>query len=184
MAVLQMRSRAAETAADFDHPVALLCACHERVRHFAGLVPKIAARLTSGAPDQATREAAEGVLRYFDVAAQLHHQDEEEDIFPALRAVLRNAADATLAAAMDRLEAEHRALAAAYAAIRPSLTALAAGEPAILTQAQAERFAVLYPAHADAEEREVFAVLESRLGQSTLAAIGRKMAQRRGVRHA
>ncbi len=178
-----MRSRAGETPADFDHPVALLCACHERVRHFAGLVPKIAARLTPGAPDRETSEAAAGVLRYFDVAAQLHHQDEEEDVFPALRAVLRTAADATLSAAMDRLEAEHRTLAVAYAAIKPSLTALAKGEPAMLAPAQAERFAALYPAHADAEEREVFAFLESRLGAATLAAIGRKMAQRRGVRH-
>lgn len=183
MAVLTLRRSAAETPADFDHPVALLLACHERVRHFAGLVPKIAARLAPGEPDAAVREAAASVLRYFDVAAQLHHQDEEEDVFPALRAVLRGAPDTALAAAIERIEGEHQALAAAYAQVRPALAALAAGQAATLAREQAERFAALYPAHADAEEREVFAFLEARLETGTLAAIGRKMAQRRGVAH-
>jgi len=30
--------------------------------------------------------AAQGILRYFDTAGQLHHQDEEQDLFPALHA--------------------------------------------------------------------------------------------------
>lgn len=183
MAVLQLRPRAADTPADFDHPVGLLYACHERVRHFAGLVPKIAARLAQGGPDSAVREAAASVLRYFDLAAQLHHQDEEEDVFPALRAVLSGAEDAALASAIDRIEAEHRALAASYAAVRPALEALAAGQAAALSRDTAEVFATLYPAHAQAEEREVFAVLEARLSAATLAQIGRNMAARRGVSH-
>ncbi len=183
MAVLQLRPRAEEAPADFDHPVALLYACHERVRHFAALVPRIAARLAQGGADQAVREAAAAVLRYFDVAAQLHHQDEEEDLFPALRAVLDPSADAALLAALARLQAEHAELAAAYGAVRPALAALASGAAASLPVAIAEAFARIYPQHADAEEREVFPVLEDRLDPQTLARIGRNMARRRGVRH-
>jgi len=183
MAVLQLRSRAEDTPADFDHPVALLHACHERVRHFAGLVPKIAARISGGGPDNAVREAAAGVLRYFDLAAQLHHQDEEEDIFPAMRAALDATADANLLAAIARIEAQHADLAAAYGAVRPALEALAAGAPASLPVAAAEAFARQYPAHADAEEREIFAVIEQRLDAPTLARIGKNMAARRGVKH-
>lgn len=184
MAVLQLRPRAAETPADFEHPVALLLACHERVRHFAGLVPKIAVRLSQGGSDRTVQEAAASVLRYFDVAAQLHHQDEEQDVFPALRATLRFGEDEDLAAAIERIEAEHTNLAAAYAAVRPELEILAAGRPAQLSLDAAAGFAALYPAHAAAEESEVFAHLEARLTPQTLAQIGRNMARRRGVAHA
>jgi hemerythrin-like domain-containing protein len=183
MAVLHLRSRAEEHPADFDHPVALLLACHERVRHFAALVPKLAEHLRQTGCDQAAREAAAGILRYFDLAAQLHHQDEEFDVFPALRVVLRQPADARLLAAIDRMEAEHAALATAYGQVRPALAAIAAGQGVELEAVAAQGFAELYPAHAQAEEEEVFAFLEAKLGAASLADIGRKMAARRGVTH-
>lgn len=37
--------------------------------------------------DVQAQAAAAQILRYFNVAAPLHHQDEDEDLFPALLAL-------------------------------------------------------------------------------------------------
>ena len=74
-------------APDFGTPLAMLTACHDKVRHFAALSLKLAAHIEAKGCDDEAREPASNILRYFDVAAPLHHADEEEDLFPALRAL-------------------------------------------------------------------------------------------------
>ena len=80
--------------ATFDRPVSILLSCHDKVRHFAGLMLKLEAHLAGqrqqpGGPATASpdaRHAAGLVRRYFEVAAPLHHQDEELHVLPRLRA--------------------------------------------------------------------------------------------------
>jgi hypothetical protein len=105
-------------SAGFDAPFEMLAACHERVERSLQLLERLGAHLPAHGADAAARDAARDVLRYFDIAAPHHHQDEERHVLPALRA----AGQVDLA---ERIEREHVALAAAWAALRPGLQALA-----------------------------------------------------------
>lgn len=161
--------------ASFAEPLALLQACHDKVRRFAGLTLLIDAHLGRHGADAQAADAAADVLRYFDLAAPLHHADEEEDLFPALREL----GDAYLLRSMDALETEHRDLERLWRAVRPWLVAVAEGGVPV-RPAELADFARRYPAHADREEAEVYPQAH-RLGADSLAALGRAMEARRGA---
>jgi iron-sulfur cluster repair protein YtfE (RIC family) len=78
--------------------VALLLACHERIRRFCALGQRVA----QGGPDAQIQEAAAQLVRYFAVALPLHIADEEHSVRPRLAA----GGDA-LAAALDTMSREH-----------------------------------------------------------------------------
>lgn len=162
--------------ASFDDPIAMLLACHEKVRHFARLAHRLGDHINERGLDLEAAQAAAGILRYFDLAAPLHHDDEELDLFPALR-VLN---DAALVSEMDSLQAEHATLASHWRALHPWLEATAQREvfpaPSMLAE-----FAIAYVEHADREERVVYGAV-SGLSSEVLARIGRNMSARRGVR--
>ena len=163
----------AQVAPGFDDPVQLLTACHDKVRRFAALALRLASHLAERGADQEAAQAAANVLRYFEVAAPLHHADEELDLFVALRAL----ADPQLDAVMAELELEHQSLAALWAQVRPWLAAIVAGQALPPPDALAD-FARCYPQHAAREEAEVYPAA-SRLAPAVLQGIGRVMQQRR-----
>jgi hemerythrin-like domain-containing protein len=168
--------------AGHDQPFEMLAACHERVARMLGLLQRLQAHLQSAGADESARQAARDVMRYFDLAAPHHHQDEELHVFP----VLRLSGDAALLALADRLAADHRTMVAAWATLRPGLAALADGLwPADAAQAQFSRwaaFATLYGEHAAAEDHIAYPAATQRLPLAEQLEMGQEMAHRRGVR--
>lgn len=134
-----------------DDPIELLLACHDKVRRFATLALKLRDHLTQVGPDPQAQEAAQSILRYFEMAAPLHHQDEELDLFPALRTLKQSA----LTASIDTLDAEHAELGALWGALQPWLRDTVAGRPTG-TPPEVDDFARRYTAHAQREEVEVY----------------------------
>jgi hemerythrin-like domain-containing protein len=174
----------AAPAAGFDRPFEMLSACHERVARTLALLARLEQHLRErGAADAAAREAARDVLRYFDIAAPAHHEDEERHVLPLLRAG-GEAAHAELA---ERLAQDHERMREAWAGLRPALAALAESGswPADAAAAQFERwsgFAALYDAHARAEDEVAFPFAATRLDATQQVAMGKEMAERRGVK--
>ena len=74
-------------AVGFDTPFEMLEACHERVERSLDLLARLCSYLHDHACDDTARQAARDVLRYFDIAAPLHHEDEELHVFPLLLAL-------------------------------------------------------------------------------------------------
>lgn len=170
-------------SAGFDEPFGMLHACHGRVERTLALLrllgEHLAARGDEG-PDGRARDAAADVQRYFDVAAPLHHQDEALHVFPVLRA-------AGQAALADALHAEHERMEALWQPIRSDLQAIQAGiTPAGEALAEVRNrwadFAALYARHIAVEEDLAYPQAQSGLGLHEQEAMGRDMAQRRGVR--
>ena len=92
-------------APTFEQPLHMLQACHERVLRMCTLLERLQKHAaTKGADDQA-RQAARDILRYFDLAAPLHHQDEELHVFPLLLAE----STPEVRALVTRLQQEHQA---------------------------------------------------------------------------
>lgn len=172
----------ASPAAGFDQPLEMLHACHDRVRRSLDLLLKIGERVEAGRVDDAVKRAAADVLRYFDVAAPQHHEDEEQHIFPRL---LTDAEDSAVRAAVRQLQDDHLAMEAQWAKLRTPLAALAAGraEGCNAQHAEAARqFAALYHRHAELEEEVAFPAAAALLDEKAREEMGREMAHRRGVK--
>jgi len=183
----------AAPAAGFDQPFEMLGACHERVRRSLALLERLAEYLLTHEPDEPARRAAADVLRYFDVAAPAHHEDEERHVLPVLRA----SGDPALAALAARLHDDHERMAAAWARARTGLAALAAGAAAGTgagsgagsaagsaagSGAEAWRaFAALYEDHLAAEDGVAFPEAAARVPVPAVRAMGQEMAARRGA---
>ena len=99
----------------------MLATCHDRVERMLNLQVKLQQHLLDKGCDEPARQAARDVMRYFDIAAPLHHQDEELHVFPPLLA----GPDATLRALVQRLMQDHRQMEHAWAEARRTLTLLA-----------------------------------------------------------
>ena len=166
-------------AAGFEAPFELLEACHERVQRSLSLLARLVDHVAVSGHDAASRSAAADVLRYFDIAAPLHHEDEERHVFPPLD----GHPDAAVREAVQRLRADHRAMTAAWQRLRPVLVAWrdAPDPPAVDGPARdaAQAFAGLYDAHIETEERLVYPAARVAIDPKTLRAMGEEMQARR-----
>jgi hemerythrin-like domain-containing protein len=171
-------------AVGLDAPFEMLVACHERVHRSLDLLRRLQQHLLEYGPSAETVQASGDVLRYFDLAAPLHHQDEELHVFPAL---LRGV-DKGLHVVVQRLQQDHRNMEVRWAAARVVLLAIAA--PPVSPGAPLNReqtttlndFAILYEQHIVDEEALVYPAAQAALGAAEVAAMSADMAQRRGVR--
>jgi hemerythrin-like domain-containing protein len=168
-------------AVGFEQPFEMLHACHDRVQRMLTLLQRLRGYLHERASDDVARQAARDVMRYFDQAAPLHHQDEELHVFPPLLAQ----GGPEVVALVRQLQRDHVCMAADWAAARVPLQALAAGEIHAFTAEQEalfDRFAGRYADHIRHEECRAYPAAQRLLGAEALAPIGQEMARRRGAR--
>lgn len=166
----------------YERPMALLQACHERVTRSLDLLQRLIAHLLAhpGQPaDAMARSAAEDVRRYFDVAAPLHHQDEELHLFPLARA----SGEPDLLALCERLAAQHAQMVTQWQDLSVLLQALDTSPPALLRlQHAAQVFAALYAQHLSLEDGQLYPALAPRLDAEQQRHMGLEMGARRGLR--
>lgn len=169
--------------AGFEAPFEMLAACHERVERMLALLARVQEHLLESGCDESARRAASDVMRYFDLAAPLHHQDEEIHVFPPLLA----GPDAGLRSLVQRLLQDHRVMEVAWPAARRVLAAVADGQATGWTALQPEQtaaleaFAALYQRHLADEDGLAYPAAQAVLGAQALQAMCRDMMQRRGV---
>jgi len=167
----------------FAEPLGLLSDCHRRIEHFLQVLTALAAD-SGDAPLTASRAAdLEGALTYFAAAAPRHTADEEDSLFPRLRACADpRAADALETVARlehDHVEAaeHHRAVDAigrqwlADGIVSVSVRAELGGHLAALE--------LIYRDHIAIEDRDIFPAAARLLAESDIQAIGREMMARR-----
>lgn len=166
-------------AVGFEQPFEMLEACHDRVRRSLALLGKLVEHVATQGHDAQSRSAAADVLRYFDLAAPLHHLDEETHVFP----LLLEQGDTTVREAVQTLQKDHVAMGQLWLQLRRVLLDWRDAEaPAALTtamRADAANFSTLYASHLKTEEGLVFPQARSRLNATDLAAMGRQMQARR-----
>lgn len=169
-----------DPAVGFDTPFDMLEACHERVLRSLALLQKLQDYLHDHPCDDSARQAARDVLRYFDMAAPLHHEDEELHVFPPL--LERGGADTV--AAVRELQQDHEAMSANWQAARALLQALAEGSQESFSapdEAVLARFAGVYAEHIRLEEDLVYPAARALLAPEAVQAMGAEMRRRRGA---
>ena len=167
-------------AVGFDTPFEMLEACHERVERSLDLLARLCSYLHNHACDDSARQAARDVLRYFDLAAPLHHEDEELHVFPLLLAH----GSAAVVAQVQALQADHDRMAVQWQATRALLQALAGGRKTSFSAEEntvLARFAEGYGTHIRTEEEEIYPAARTLLDAQALQRMGKEMRQRRGA---
>jgi hemerythrin-like domain-containing protein len=166
----------------FEQPFEMLKACHERVQRSLDLLVRLAQHLQGVGNDAAARQAAADLLRYFDVAAPHHHQDEERHVFPPLLALPQDSAHASLHAAVRQLQQDHLLMHRLWQSLRDALARIARGQQADFSEEDLtvlHRFTGLYAGHIELEESLVYPASRALLGTPQLQAMGAEMAGRR-----
>ena len=175
----------AKRESSFTDPIGLLGDCHRRVERFLAVLVHVATQAHGEPFSGEQRTAWDTALRYFREAAPKHTADEEESLFPRLRAMDRSDVKALLAR-VDGLEQDHVRAAQAHAEIdRVGLAWLAKGrlspEEASRLAALLAQLADLYRAHIAIEDTEVFPLAAEVLSVLDRQEIGGEMAVRRGL---
>lgn len=169
------------TLASWEHPFDMLRACHDRVRRMLDLLGKLQAHVVLHGVDDQAAQAAQDVMRYFDLAAPLHHQDEELHIFPAAH----RSGDPDAIAAVKRLGVEHQTMEAEWRGLRLELQALLSEAPSTSlppawhTDQLVRSFCAQYVEHIRVEEQIVYPCVENSLKPQDAEHMGREMAARR-----
>jgi len=170
-----------DTAPDFDQPVAVLKHCHGRIRKQLATLEKLLAHLPEHGADQQARQAASAVLKYFEKAAHLHHEDEEQDLIPMLRAVAQGEDAATLQALAPVILQDHKDMDAMWQDLHEQLSAIADGSGTQLSSSTVQRFSQRYLNHMEREESTMAPMALRLFSPQQMAQLGQAMQRRRGI---
>ena len=118
------------SAADrLEPPLDVLAAWHRQGQGVFVTMRRLAKDAPALSVDEVAQRNAQSVLAFFDRSIEVHHEDEERDLFPALIESMAGSDPVCLREMIAGLTDEHRALAAAWRDLRPDFAALAAGTP-------------------------------------------------------
>lgn len=168
----------------FHEPIGLLSDCHRRIEMFLRALKSVAEHSGSALTEEA-RQTLASALRYFRDAAPKHNADEEESLFPRLRAVGGAEVNAALAE-LEKLEADHRWAEPLHAEVdqlgeRWLRNATLSQPDAGRMRAAMDQLLVMYTRHIELEDRVVFPLADRVLPPAAKAQIAAEMAARRGL---
>lgn len=163
----------------FDDPIGMLKDCHRRIESFLGVLCVVVDRAQSRSLTDEERNAVLNALQYFRTGGQRHTADEEESLFPRLRATGSGAVEE-----IRRLESDHGEANILHASVEQLYSAWIANgrlEEEDLRQLMREtgQLKQLYSEHIQLEETVVFALAGRVLDKHALAEIGSEFQTRR-----
>ena len=163
----------------FEDPLGMLKDCHRRVEHFLHILCVVAERAAGRPLSDEEAAAVQAALQYFRVGGKRHTADEEESLFPRLRAHL-----SAEFAELHRLESDHRSADDLHAASEDLYShwitngQLSSEEERRLIAAT-QQLKRLYEAHIQLEENVVFPRAAELLDDEIIATIGQEFRARR-----
>lgn len=170
-----------DTAPGFDQPIAVLKHCHGRIRKQLTTLERLLSHLPEHGADEGARQAAAAVLKYFEKAAHLHHDDEEQDLIPMLRAVAQGDDAATLQALAPVILQDHKDMDALWQDLHEQLTAISEGSAGTLSTSGVQRFSQRYLAHMEREESTMAPMAMRLFSPEQMTQLGAAMQRRRGI---
>ena len=161
-------------AASFDDPLAMLSACHGRIRRQLDTLSRLERHLPEHGCDTDARAAARAIIRYFDPPRRIITRTRKSTCSRASSPGRRR-----LRRWSRGSRTEHRTLAANWRHLRPLLAGIAAGQRAVLPPRLVRDATLAYDAHIETEENGADTARARLLRVEEIAAIGKAMAARR-----
>lgn len=169
------------SAPGFDQPLAVLKHCHDRIRKQLATLEKLLPHLEKKGADAEAQKAVLAVLKYFQNAAPLHHDDEEIDLLPELQRTATGADAALLAAYLPQILQQHQQMADQWRRLEVQLSDIADGSSASLKQDDVVQFQALYQEHMQIEETQIAPMAMRLFNPSQMHKLGQAMQARRGI---
>lgn len=164
----------------FDDPIGLLKDCHRRIEKFLIILSKVAAQAKGRSLTTEERSAIESSMRYFQQSGPRHTADEEDSLFPRLRAFAGPHSLDKIAV----LEHQHDIASGLHEEVDHLYTAwIADGALTPLQQellkSNCSELNHIYEEHIEAEESAVFPLAVEFLDAHAIAAMGDEFRARR-----
>jgi hemerythrin-like domain-containing protein len=170
---------------DYTNPLGLLSDCHRRIERFLNLLFIVVSQSTEAKLRTEERQALETALRYFREAAPKHTRDEEESLFPRLRASQNPQAQAALSM-LDTLHEDHETADISHQQVEVLCLQWLSDD--YLQEESRNRLSQLltglksiYERHIAVEDTQIFPLARKILNASQLQSIASEMASRRGI---
>lgn len=170
-----------DNAPGFDQPLAVLKHCHDRIRKQLNTLDKLLQHLPEHGCDEQAMQAAKAVLRYFNEAAPLHHEDEEIDLLPTLQMTATGEDATQLQEYLPLILQQHHQMGAQWAILEQQLQAIANAKSALLSKADVEQFKEIYAGHMQIEETKIAPMAMRIFSEAQMKKLGAAMQQRRGI---
>jgi hemerythrin-like domain-containing protein len=163
----------------FDDPIGMLTDCHRRIEQFLNILCVVADRAAGRALTGEESAAVQAALQYFRTGGQRHTADEEQSLFPRLRASSREELSE-----IDGLEGDHQDANQLHGDIEILFDRwISAGPLGLKDQddlsAGTQHLKRLYTEHIRLEEQVVFPRAAKLLNEQSIAAIGEEFRARR-----
>ena len=165
----------------FDQPIAVLKHCHDKIRKQLTTLQNLLGHLAQHGNTADAQQAAKAVLQYFNKAAHLHHDDEEQDLMPMLQATATGDDAALLSTLVPEILADHQRMDQAWLTLRPELDAIAAGTGVQLNAHGVRDYVAAYQAHMSKEEGQLAPMAKRLFSAQQMAQLGTAMQRRRGI---
>ena len=165
----------------FDQPIAVLKHCHDKIRKQLTTLQNLLGHLGQNGNTPEAQQAAKAVLQYFNKAAHLHHDDEEQDLMPMLQATATGEDAALLATLVPEILADHQRMDQAWLTLRPELDAIAAGTDSQLSHDGVRDYIAAYQAHMAKEEGQLAPMAKRLFSAQQMEQLGTAMQRRRGI---
>ena len=176
-----MTSPLFDSVPGFDQPIAVLKHCHDKIRKQLTTLQNLLGHLGQNGNTPEAQQAAKAVLQYFNKAAHLHHDDEEQDLMPMLQATATGDDAAVLASLVPEILADHQRMDDAWLALRPALDAIAAGTGTQLPAHGVRDYVAAYQAHMSKEEGQLAPMAKRLFSAQQMEQLGTAMQRRRGI---
>jgi hemerythrin-like domain-containing protein len=168
------------TATFADEALASFARSHTRIVDQMNRLQRLPAQLAQRGLDEDVRASAATIHRFFNDVVLEHHDEEERELFPALRHSAAPGDEAGLVASLvARLEREHRELESMWDRVEPALRRLGRGKSSDLDAGAIEQLVGAYLAHARFEEAAVLPLASSILSSGDRSALALGLAMRR-----
>jgi hemerythrin-like domain-containing protein len=162
---------------DFNDPLAVLRADHERILEHCEILEKLVPHIAEKGVDEQARSAINRVVHTFTTSAVHHLQDKQQNLYPIL-----NRQSLKLADIIYRLKREQGELTNLWDTLLVELKTPAALADNKAFATRVEKFCSDYRRHISYETRELLAIAQHILSQRQLQELGDAMARRRGMR--
>ncbi|OEZ88195.1 pyridoxine/pyridoxamine 5'-phosphate oxidase [Janthinobacterium sp. HH104] len=176
-----MTSPLFDSVPGFDQPIAVLKHCHDKIRKQLTTLQKLLGHLAQHGNTADAQQAAKAVLQYFNKAAHLHHDDEEQDLMPMLQATATGDDAALLTTLVPEILADHQRMDQAWLTLRPELDAIAAGTGTQLSADGVAAYVAAYHAHMSKEEGQLAPMAKRLFSAQQMEQLGTAMQRRRGI---
>jgi iron-sulfur cluster repair protein YtfE (RIC family) len=158
--------------AESEAPITHFANCHVGILAQLARMGDLPALL---GPAAQARKIADQSLAFFSTGMHTHHSEEENDLFPAVRASAQAGAERLkVEGLIEQLTNDHRSLERLWESLEPGLRKVSKGQDTTLDVAALEAMVQRYQNHAQLEEQAFLPLAQSILGRNDnhMAALG------------